>query len=276
MQTDAVSGLIVAVSDQVIWPRFGRLLASDVEEKAPGDPVTVADREAEVLLSQAILDADPDALVIGEEAVAADPSLLARLDAAPHVWLIDPVDGTANFASGNRDFGTMVVELRGGRPERSWIWQAGSRRLFVSLVGEGVFVTGAQSTATDRDESDRSALSVLQSRITDRAPWVGGVTPEYADLAAPGLAQPWPMTGSCTADYPAMALGERDYLVHNGRHPWDHYPGICLLTELGGKVAFADGEPYRTNSDNPWRLIAARTPDIWQAVADAVVRLGVR
>jgi len=45
-------------------------------------------------------------------------------------------------------------------------------------------------------------------------------------------------------DYPLIAHGERDYLIHNGTYPWDHWSGILLLAELGGRVAFLDGEPF--------------------------------
>lgn len=260
LDADGVSQLIVDVSDRLIWPRFRRLRPEEVEQKAPGDLVTIADREAEDAIAAALRQADPGALVLGEEAIAADPGLLDSLDAAGRVWLIDPVDGTGNFAAGNPDFGTMIVELESGRPRRSWIWQAGRRRMFQATAGGGVLVDGRP----------------LAPPHPRRPLLIGGVTPEFAALAGPGLAPALPMTGSCTADYPLIALGERDYLIHNGRHPWDHLPGICLLGELGGVVRFADGEPYRPRSDNPYRLIAARSPEVWDAVATSALELARR
>lgn len=251
--TAEVSQLIVDVADRVVLPRFRNLTADEVAEKSPGDLVTVADAEAEAELTAALRAADPDALVVGEEAIAADPSLRGLIDAAQHVWLVDPVDGTGNFVAGNPDFGCLVVELRSGVPVRSWIWQAIRRRLLQTTRGDGVRVDGRR-------------VSPPQPR---RPELVGGVTPEYAGLRGDGLATPWPMTGSCTADYPLIALGERDYLIHNGAHPWDHWPGILLLGELGGRVAFLDGEPFASVSANPHRLLAARSPTVWDAVAAA-------
>ena len=257
MRAEWVSELIVTVADRVVVPRFRRLAPGDVAEKAPGDLVTVADTEAESLLAAALRAADPGALVIGEEAVAADPSLRDRIDAAERVWLVDPVDGTGNFVAGNPDFGCLVVELRRGVPVRSWVWQSVRRRLFQATRGGGVRLDGR---ALRRPHPRRPHL-------------VGGVTPEYAALAGVGLAAPWPMTGSCTADYPLIALGERDYLIHNGKQPWDHWPGVLLLGELGGRVAFADGEPFSSTSPNPLKIVAARSPEIWDAVAAAARRL---
>ncbi len=255
MLTEQVTTLIVTVTDRVVIPRYRRLAPGDVAEKAPGDLVTVADAEAEVELTAALRAGDPDALVIGEEAVAADPGLRAQIDGAEHAWLVDPVDGTGNFVAGNPDFGCLVVELRRGVPVRSWIWQSVHRRLFQATRGEGVRVDGRPWPPPH----------------PRRPNLVGGVTPEYAALSGVGLAAP--MTGSCSADYPLMALGERDYLIHNGKYPWDHWPGVLLLGELGGRVAFADGEPFTSTSPNPTKVIAARTPEIWDAVAAAARRL---
>ena len=257
MLTGRVSELIVDVADRVVLPRFRSLAPEEVAEKGPGDLVTVADTEAEAVIAAALRAADPGALVIGEEAVAADPALRALIDDAEHVWLVDPVDGTGNFVAGNPDFGCLVVELRAGTPVRSWIWQSVRRRMFQATRGRGVRLDGRRLPAP---RPGRNRLG-------------GGVTGEYAGLRGARLAEPWPMTGSCTADYPLIALGERDYLIHNGSYPWDHWPGILLLTELGGRVAFLDGEPFTSTSTNPGRILAARSPEVWDDVAAAAREL---
>jgi len=257
--TSVVSQLIVEVADRVVMPRFRRLAVGDVAEKSPGDLVTIADVEAEIELAEALRAGDPGALVIGEEAVAADPSLRTLIDEAERVWLVDPVDGTGNFVAGNPSFGCMVVEMRYGKPARSWIWQGVRRRMFQAVSGGGVHLDGRS----------------LSRPPSHRFPLAGGVTAEYAELSGAGLAEPWPMTGSCTEDYPLIALGERDYLIHNGAYPWDHWPGVLLLAELGGRVAFLDGEPFTSSSPNPHKILAARSPEVWDTVAAAVRDLDI-
>lgn len=259
MLTTVVSQLIIDVTDRVVMPRFRRLAPGDVTVKSPGDLVTIADAQAEIELAEALRAGNPGALVIGEEGVAADPSLRTLIDEAEHVWLVDPVDGTGNFVAGNPAFGCMVVEMRSGSPARSWIWQAVRRRMFQSVRDRGVDLDGRRLS---RPQSHRSQL-------------VGGVTTEYAELTGAGLAKPWPMTGSCTEDYPLIALGERDYLIHNGTYPWDHWPGVLLLAELGGRVAFLDGEPFTSSSPNPHKILAARSPEVWETVAAAVRALDI-
>ena len=123
MQTDQVSELLADVADRLILPRFGALKSSDIQEKKPGDLVTVADREAEIELARVLRAAEPGVLVVGEEGVFTDPSCLDLLPTAEHAWVIDPVDGTRNFARGGADFAVMLAEVRNAVTVRGWIWQ---------------------------------------------------------------------------------------------------------------------------------------------------------
>ena len=82
LDTDAVLSLVRDVADEVVVPRFRALDSEEIDEKGPGDLVTVADQEAEELLTRALLAAYPDAVVLGEEATASDPSVLDRFRAA--------------------------------------------------------------------------------------------------------------------------------------------------------------------------------------------------
>ena len=81
---------------EVVLVETGDLIPADGEviEKNPGDLVTVADREAEVLITQALTASYPKAVVLGEEAFAADPGLMDSWLAAEHTFTVDPVDGT--------------------------------------------------------------------------------------------------------------------------------------------------------------------------------------
>src|SRR3954471_16654534 len=96
-----------------IAPRFRQLAPSDVIGKPsaddPHDLVTAADRAAEAALTERLPELVPGSTVVGEEAVAADPSVLQRLRGNAPVWLVDPLDGTKNFAAGRWPFGTMVA-----------------------------------------------------------------------------------------------------------------------------------------------------------------------
>ncbi|GAA1925578.1 inositol monophosphatase family protein [Nocardioides lentus] len=242
LATDAVLDLLVDVAERVITPRFRALDDAEVMEKNPGDLVTVADREAEVELTAALRAAYPDAVVLGEEAYAADPAVMDRFTAAAragHAFTVDPVDGTKNFVHGSPDHAVMVAELREGEVVRGWIHQPQHGRSFVAERGAGAWVDGQRLTvpATTGDlgswRAVTSARRWLRTRVEGMAPfeltWV-----------------------CCGVDYPSVAAGLADVALYGNGLPWDHAPGSLLLTEAGGAVAGADGAPY--DPTRPHRL----------------------
>ncbi|HSE73438.1 MAG TPA: inositol monophosphatase family protein, partial [Dongiaceae bacterium] len=117
---NAVAALIAEVAAIEIQPRFRRLAAHESREKGPGDIVTIADERAEAALTPRLMDLVPGSIVIGEEAAAKDPELVKRLLDDQVAWIVDPVDGTANFAEGRPDFVSMVALVRGDELIASW------------------------------------------------------------------------------------------------------------------------------------------------------------
>ena len=91
-----IERLIAEIAAEEVMPRFEKLEAGDVSEKSPGDLVTIADVATERRLTPALLDALPGSRVVGEEAAAADPRILDQLAGDDPVWVVDPIDGTAN------------------------------------------------------------------------------------------------------------------------------------------------------------------------------------
>ena len=162
MDTDAVLSLIQEVAAQVITPRFRALADGQVMEKKPGDLVTVADREAEVLITRALSAAHPDAVVLGEEASHADHALQQRYSAADHSFTVDPIDGTKNFVHGSPDHAVMVSELRSRQVVRSWIWQPQHGRAYIAERGAGAYRDGERLTRTA--PVDPQALRGVTSR----------------------------------------------------------------------------------------------------------------
>ncbi|MFZ0530523.1 MAG: inositol monophosphatase [Propionicimonas sp.] len=253
MQTDQVSEVLADVADRLILPRFGSLGRSDIQEKAPGDLVTVADREAELELSRILLGAGPNSLVVGEEGVFADPRCLDALPTAEHAWVIDPVDGTRNFARGRADFAVMLAEVRRGVTTRAWIWQPIHRRLYVAERGAGVTRNG--------------------DRLPPPPPSPRSVALGATYLPVPGeegaevkVIRSW---GSCGIDYPKLIEGEVDFLSYRSMFPWDHLPGGLMATELGGRIATDTGVDYHAGVVGR-RLLAAANPALWQTARDAL------
>ncbi|HEX3499228.1 MAG TPA: inositol monophosphatase family protein, partial [Stellaceae bacterium] len=121
VDSEKVRRLIVEVAESEVMPRFEKLETGDISEKGPGDLVTVADVASERRLTPALRDLLPGSLVVGEEAAAADPAVLTLLGGDDPVWVVDPIDGTANFAAGIPIFAIMVALIRRGETLAAWI-----------------------------------------------------------------------------------------------------------------------------------------------------------
>lgn len=141
-----VGEVLRETSAEVIEPRFAALSSMDVRSKAVGELVTVADVEAERLLARRLTDL-LRAAVVGEEACAGDPTLLAGLGSA-RAWLVDPLDGTTNFVEGNPDWAVMVALCVRGRTVASWIWQPTSQTMYIAEAGSGATRNGVTVTVT--------------------------------------------------------------------------------------------------------------------------------
>jgi fructose-1,6-bisphosphatase/inositol monophosphatase family enzyme len=244
LSTAAVLELMQAVAAEVITPRFRSLADSQIDEKKPGDLVTVADREAEELITRALLEAYPDAVVLGEEAYHEDADLLPRFRAADHGFTVDPVDGTKNFVNGSPDHAVMVSEVADGETVRGWIWQPEHELAWVAERGAGVRRNGETITREPAGEQPQGATSIWSRR---------GRQPE----GLPALKGTWVC---CGVDYPKLIEGEADYILYGHTFPWDHLPGTLMVREAGGAAAHRDGTPYTARSGGAG-LIVASDPD---------------
>ncbi len=258
MDTAAVLDLVRDVAEEVVVPRFRALADEQVSEKGPGDLVTVADREAEVLLTRALTGAYPGAVVLGEEAASSDPSVIERFRAADHAFTVDPVDGTRNFVHGSPDHAVMVAEVRRGEVVRSWIWQPQHRTAYVAERGAGAWRDGVRLT--------RPPVGDRLRGVTSRRSWIGRAMGTLSALELTWVC--------CGVDYPKLVEGEADYAVYLKGKPWDHAPGSLLLSEAGGHLGTFAGEPYDPQRPEPAGLVAAADRATYDLVTGLLPDLG--
>ena len=240
MDTDAVLALLQEVAAEVVDPRFRNLDRDQVSTKGrPGDLVTVVDREAEVRITEVLRAAYPDALVLGEEAVHADPGLRERFAGAEHAFTVDPVDGTRQFVKGSPNHAMMLAELRGGEVVRSWIWQPQHRTAYVAELGSGAWRDGERLT---RQPAEATPALAGRGRVARTV----------------GVLRKLRFTSVCCGiDYARIASDEADHAVYVRTQPWDHAPGSLLLREAGAWMGTSAGEPYRPQQPRPRRLVSA-------------------
>ena len=258
---DEVAELIREVAAAEVLPRFRRLSEDEIDEKAPGDLVTVADRESERALTRGLTAILPGSAVVGEEAVAADPGRLDLLRGSGPVWVVDPVDGTNNFAAGRTPFAVMVAHLRGGEPVASWILDVVGDHLTVAEAGSGAYRDGVRVKTRTDDPVPAELRGVLSRRY---------LPPHLRDAAeahAPGFAAVSDGHHCAGYEYPAVALDEQQFALFWRVLPWDHVPGSLIIREAGGVVRHLDGRDYDP-VDAERGLLVAANEDIWYTVRD--------
>ncbi|MEV6108207.1 inositol monophosphatase [Streptomyces sp. NPDC051940] len=261
MHLDDVTDILREAADAAVTPRFRALAAGDVDEKAPGEVVTVADREAEELIGRR-LRALLDAPVVGEEAAAADPSLVRALREADAAWLVDPLDGTANFVAGSPEHAVMAALVRHGETVAAWIVQPATGRAYTAERGAGAWCDGVRLRRAPGAAEKLRGDALTRFLDPDTRAHVEAAAPHFAELGA----------GSKCAgfDYPRLAEGERDFVLFHRTLPWDHAPGALLLAEAGGVVRRPDGSVYGP-ADDRTGLLAAADAESWRTVRDRLL-----
>lgn len=262
---DRVGDVLRIAAAREVMPRFRRLGAGEIEEKAPGDLVTIADREAERVIAEGLAAIRPDARFVGEEACARDPGLLAGLDRGA-VWIVDPIDGTGNYAAGREPFALMAALVEDGVTRAACILDPVADRLIAAERGCGTWIDGVRRTPDIPGDAPGAAPdpATLTGIVSDfsRPP---AMAERVAALAArTGAVVP---TRRCAGhEYPLVAQGMRDFALYWRTLAWDHAPGVLLLEEAGGVAARIDGSPYRP-ADASEPILIARNPAVWATVA---------
>ena len=249
-----IPALLERVAAAVILPRFGRLSAADTAEKTPGDWVTIADRESEAIITEELLRLDPTSRVVGEEAASADPSLIDTV-AHGRVWLVDPLDGTNNFAEGGEPFGMMIALVEDGVTQAGWIYAPVTKRLCSARRGVGAFINGVRVTAAR--QNDRVPVATYSNY------WFSPEEAAAIEIAAADVLDLRHGLRCAAAQYAALVDGTHDIARFERIYPWDHAAGSLFLTEAGGHVARPDGRPYSL-TDTGKGLLAAASRDMWE------------
>lgn len=250
-----------------IMPRFRRLDESMVRAKTEAiDLVTEADEAAERLITERLRAIAPDAVVVGEEAVAANPALVGRLSQAELAITVDPVDGTANFAAGLPLFAVMAAVLRRGEVIAGVIYDPMGDDWLVAEAGSGAWLVFPDG----RKLRQRFAPPVPLAQM------VGVCSPFLLPLEKrqPILSNLWKVrlaaSYRCAGHEYRMAMGGHlHFLMYGKLMPWDHLPGTLIASEAGAYFARLDGSPYRSEHTSGG-LIVAPDRESWEALSREV------
>jgi fructose-1,6-bisphosphatase/inositol monophosphatase family enzyme len=265
----AVATLLRDASRAEIMPRFRKLAPDAVRTKSgPLDLVTEADEAAERVIEAGLNRLFPGCVVVGEEGTAADASLLTRLRDADLAFVVDPVDGTANFAAGVPLFGCMAAAFVKGEVVAGWIHDPLGDDTCLAVRGEGAWVEDGAGT---RLGALSVATPVPVNRMVAAVSWgfMPAETKARIVTRLPRLAAT--LNFRCAAhEYRLAAGGHAHLLVYNKLMPWDHAPGWLIHREAGGYAAQFDGGAYEAGHHVTGGLICAPDRASWEEARAAL------
>jgi len=251
-----------------IMPRFRNLGAGDVRQKTGAlDLVTEADEAAERAITAGLTALFPGSLVVGEEATSAEPARLRLLAEADLAFVVDPVDGTANFAAGLPLFGVMAAAIVRSEVVAAVIYDPICDDTALALRGAGAWI--------ETPDGGRTRLRVATPVPTDEM--AGNVSWRYLPEPLrgvvcgnlPRLGGSWDYR--CAAhEYRMACSGHCHFLFFNRLMPWDHAPGWLLHQEAGGYSARLNGSAYSPLLTDGG-LICAPDQASWRSVRDALL-----
>lgn len=227
----------------------------EAEWKADQTPVTVADREVETFLRDAILGAYPEHGILGEEHGS------VRLD-AEYVWALDPIDGTKSFAAGKPLFTTLIGLCRNGVPVVGAIEAPGTGERWLGATGLGTIYQEARvQTAADR------ALDTAVLTATHPDMFEGG---RLAAFEALSRASRYTLYGSDAYGYGQLARGDLHLVCEADLKPFDWCALVPVVQGAGGTITDWSGAPLTLSSDGT--ALAAAGPALHQAALEILRR----
>jgi len=203
----------------------------DVEFKSSkSDIVTEADYQAERIITTVVENEFPGHNIRSEEDVQRDHG-------SEYTWLVDPLDGTGNFAHGNPNYSVSIALLEGERPVMGVVYAPEPREMFSAIEGRQAREGETVISTTDRDRLDVSML-------------LSGYDPDGTFLtrfyeATRGVRR----LGSAALNLCYLASGSADAVWEYDTYPWDVAAGLVIARTAGATVTDSLGEPYRLRLD---------------------------
>lgn len=264
-QKSMLINLVRRAARTEILPRFRYLARSEIRTKSgPHDLVTEADRQAEAMIARGVQAMFPQALILGEEAVATRPELRLDVSEAELAVIIDPVDGTWNFVHGLPLFGVIVAVTRFGRPILGLLYDPISDDW---ILADEAIPTRLGAASGDERPTRVSAGGPLD-RLQGYAHFylMSQARQERLAPLLPALARCIALRCSCH-EYRLLAQGAVDFVLSDVLNPWDHAAGVLACQRAGGVARMLDGRDYSTAILNGV-LLSAANADTWQRLRD--------
>jgi len=246
-------GLVRMCAGEELLPRFadvGRDLKRD------GSIVTEADHAMQDRVQQELAAHWPQYAFLGEEMPASEHAKLATAS-KQGLWVLDPLDGTSNFAAGIPFFSVSLALLIEGRVEIGLVYDPIRDEAFYAQRGVGSWLNGLSlGTRAPLNFPLARAIAVVDfKRLDTELAATLGAEPPYGSQRN---------FGSSALDWCWLADGRFHIYLHGGQKLWDYAAGSLILNEAGGQAVTLDGEEVYATGLASRSVIAARDPELFQ------------
>lgn len=203
----------------------------EVQTKNKHDLVTSADLASEAIVLKGLREISPDIFVVSEE----DPT--SHQPTQDRYWVVDPLDGTLNFAHGLPIFGISVALVQEGQPVMGWIDLPCLKQRYFAERNKGAFVNGQRIHVSDQKDLSHSMVALGQPHTYNQGlqELVSRINQSH---------QSFRRTGSAVFNFAMVASGALDVFFASRLGPWDVAAGVLMVEEAGGVVQHHDGQSY--------------------------------
>ena len=233
---------IARSAGEIIMRHFAAPIPISARKSTRSDVVTAADTEAEAFIVRELLARFPDHHIVGEEAGGQG----APAASAPYHWLVDPIDGTINFAAKLPHFSTSIALATPDRqPLLGVVHDPGRRELFSAVRGGGASLNGAPIRVTETEELNDAVIST--GFPYDKHTNPDNNLREWAAMLMHIRGER--RLGSAALDFCWVGAGRLDGYWEMDLKPYDAMAGILIAREAGGTVTDYDGDPHPQRLD---------------------------
>jgi len=233
-------------------------------KSTPTDVVTQADHESETAIRELIGSRFPGHVLLGEEGgqqVVSEAGASSTPQESPFRWIVDPLDGTVNYAHGFPFYAVSIALEVQGEVVVGVILDTARGDLFTATKGGGVFMNGRPAQVSKTDQLVRSLLATGFPYNVDQDP--ENLT-YFQRALSKGLTVRRP--GAAALDLAYVAMGRLEGFWETKLNPWDVAAGWLIVKEAGGAVTGIQGEPYAFGN----RYLVASNYTIHQHLLDTL------
>jgi myo-inositol-1(or 4)-monophosphatase len=205
------------------------------EKEGKQNFVTEYDKASEKNIISIIFQHFPDHAILAEE------SGDIQKGKSPVTWIIDPLDGTVNFARNVPVFSTSIAVAIDMQIACGVVYQPITQELFIAEKGKGAYLNGKKISVSKTTQFEKAMMATGFPYDVDKNPL--SCIDRFAMIQAQGV--PIRRLGSAAIDLSYVAAGRFDVYWEVGLHPWDIAAGKLLVEEAGGKVSHWNGTPHK-------------------------------